>query len=51
MPLISIAVEVGEMDTATTGAAVTVTVAEADLVLLAWLVAVTVQDPAAVGAV
>jgi hypothetical protein len=51
VPLISIEVEVGEMDTATTGAAVTVTVAEADLVVSAWLVAVMVQDPVVVGAV
>ena len=34
--------ESGEMDTATTGGEVTVTVAEADWLLLAWLVAVTV---------
>ena len=38
---VSSAAESGEMDTATTGGVVTVTVAEADLVLLAWLVAVT----------
>ena len=38
---VSSAAETGEMDTAITGGVVTVTVAEADLVLLAWLVAVT----------
>ena len=42
--------EVGEMVTATTGA-LTVTVAEADLVLSATLVAVTVKVPAVPGAV
>ena len=49
-PLISEA-EPGEIETATTDAAVTVTVAEADLVVSAWLVAVMLQDPVAVGAV
>jgi hypothetical protein len=47
--LISIEVEVGEMDTATTGV-VTATIAEADLVVSAWLVAVTVYVPAVAGA-
>jgi hypothetical protein len=42
--------EVGEMDTETTGA-VTATVAEAELVLSAALVAVTVYVPAVLGAV
>ena len=51
MPLISIEAEVGSIDTATTGVAVTATVAEADLVLLASLVAVTVYVPVVVGAV
>jgi hypothetical protein len=48
---VSRAAETGEMDTATTGGVVTVTVAEADLVLLAWLVAVTEYVPALAGAV
>jgi hypothetical protein len=39
------------MDTATTGGVVTATVAEADLVLLTWLVAVTEYVPAVAGAV
>jgi len=51
VPPVSSEAETGEMDTATTGGAVTVTVAEADLVLLAWLVAVTVYAPVVVGAV
>ena len=50
VPLVGIEAEVGEMETATTGA-LTVTVAEADLVVSATLVAVTVQLPAVVGAV
>ena len=47
---VSSAAETGEMDTPT-ARAVTVTVAEADLVLLAWLVAVTEYVPALAGAV
>ena len=42
---------VGEIVSDTTGAALTVTVAEADLVVSAALVAVTVYVPAVVGAV
>lgn len=42
--------EPGEMDTATTEGSVTVTVAEAELLLFASLVTVTVYVPAAVGA-
>jgi hypothetical protein len=41
----------GELDTATKGAAVTVTVAEADLLVSATLIAVTVYVPAVAGAV
>ena len=51
VPPVSSTAETGEMDTATTGGVVTVTVAEADLVLLAWLVAVTEYVPALAGAV
>ena len=43
--------EVGEMVMATTGALVTLTVAEADLVVSATLVAVTVKLPVLLGAV
>ena len=43
--------EVGLIETVTTGAAVTVTVAEADFVLSATLVAFTVKEPADAGAV
>jgi len=50
VPLVTTEAEVGEMLTATTGA-LTVTVAEADLVLSAALVAVTVKVPALLGAV
>ena len=42
VPLVSIDVEVGEMVTETTGAVLTVTVADADLVVSAALVACTV---------
>ncbi len=42
---------VGVIDTATTGAAVTVTVAEADLLASATLVAFTVYVPVVLGAV
>jgi len=49
-PLVCSEAEVGEMETATAGA-LTVTVAEADLVVSAALVAVTVYVPAVVGAV
>ena len=49
MPPVNSEAEVGEMETAT-GAA-TVTVAEADLLVSAALVAVTVYVPAAAGAV
>ena len=48
---VSSAAETGEMDTATTGGVVTVTVAEADWVLSARLVAVTEYVPAVAGAV
>jgi len=50
-PLVSIDAEVGEIVTETTGAVLTVTVADADLVLSATLVAFTVKLPAVVGAV
>ena len=50
VPLVRIEAEVGEIVTATTGA-LTVTVAEADLVLSATLVAFTVKVPAVAGAV
>ena len=42
LPLVKMEAEVGEIVTETTGAALTVTVAEADLVVSAALVAVTV---------
>ena len=51
VPPVSSEAETGEMDTATTGGVVTVTVAEADWLLLAWLVAVTEYVPAVAGAV
>ena len=41
VPLVSMEAEVGEIVTDTTGAALTVTVADADLVVSATLVAVT----------
>ena len=49
VPLVSSEVETGEIDTAT--GALTVTAAEADLVVSATLVAVTVYVPAVPGAV
>ena len=51
VPPVSRAAETGEMDTATIAGVVTVTVAEADWLLLAWLVAVTEYVPAVAGAV
>ena len=51
VPPVSIEAEVGEIVTETTEAALTVTVADADLVVSAALVAVTVYVPAVVGAV
>ncbi len=42
VPLVNIEADTGEIVTATTGAALTVTVADADLVVSAALVAVTV---------
>lgn len=51
VPLVRIEAEVGEIVTRTTGAVVTVTVAEADLVVSATLVAVTVTLPVVLGAV
>jgi len=48
---VTIEADVGEIVTATTGAALTVTAAEADLVVSATLVAFTVKLPAALGAV
>ena len=50
VPLVSIEAEVGEMVTATTGA-LTVMLADTDLVLSATLVAFTVKVPAVPGAV
>jgi hypothetical protein len=49
--LVRIDVEGGEMVTATSGGVLTVTIAEADFVLSAVLLAVTVYVPAALGAV
>ena len=51
VPLVRIEAEVGEIVTETTGAVLTVTVADADLVLSAALVAFTVTVPAVLGAV
>jgi len=51
VPLVSIDAEVGEIVIETTGAVLTVTVADADLVLSATLVAFTVKLPAVLGAV
>ena len=51
VPLVRSEAEVGEMATRTTGAVVMVTVADADLVLSAALVAFTVKLPAVPGAV
>jgi hypothetical protein len=49
--LVRIEAEVGEIVTETTGAVVTLTVADADLLVSATLVAFTVKLPAVLGAV
>jgi len=51
VPLVRSEAEAGEIVTRTTGAVVTVTVADADLVLSSALVAFTVKLPAVLGAV
>ena len=51
VPLVKMEAEVGEIVIETTGAALTVTEADADLVLSATLVAFTVKVPAVLGAV
>ena len=51
VPLVRMEAEVGEMVMTTTGVVVTVTVADADLVVSATLVAFTVKVPVLPGAV